>query len=45
VATTTRFARDVLDHPDVVAGRVHTRWLEEVFLPHWAAKANEKEAA
>ena len=35
VATTAGFALDVLEHPDVVAGRVHTRWLEEEFLPTW----------
>jgi acetyl-CoA carboxylase biotin carboxylase subunit len=35
VATTAGFAHDVLEHPDVVAGRVHTRWLEDVFLPTW----------
>jgi acetyl-CoA carboxylase biotin carboxylase subunit len=31
VETTAGFASDVLDHPDVRAGRVHTRWLEEDF--------------
>jgi acetyl-CoA carboxylase biotin carboxylase subunit len=35
VPTTAGFARDVLAHPDVAAGRVHTRWLEEVFLDTW----------
>jgi len=35
VATTARFAHDVLAHPDVVEGRVHTRWLEEAFLEQW----------
>jgi acetyl-CoA carboxylase biotin carboxylase subunit len=35
IATTAPFAREVLRHPDVVAGRVHTRWLEEEFLPRW----------
>ena len=35
IATTAPFAREVLRHPDVVAGRVHTRWLEEEFLPSW----------
>jgi acetyl-CoA carboxylase biotin carboxylase subunit len=45
VATTTRFALDVLDHPDVVTGRVHTRWLEEEFLPDWSARQDEEEAA
>ncbi|HEX4759356.1 MAG TPA: biotin carboxylase N-terminal domain-containing protein [Thermoleophilaceae bacterium] len=35
VETTAQFARDVLAHPDVERGAVHTRWLEEVFLPYW----------
>jgi len=35
VATTARFAHDVLEHPDVVEGRIHTRWLEDVFLDDW----------
>ena len=35
VATTAGFAHDILAHPDVVAGRVHTRWLEDVFLHSW----------
>ena len=38
VATTAGFALDVLEHPDVVSGRVHTRWLEEEFLPGWTPK-------
>ena len=37
VSTTAGFALDVLGHPDMVAGRVHTKWLEEEFLPHWNA--------
>jgi acetyl-CoA carboxylase biotin carboxylase subunit len=36
VATTTAFARDVLAHPDVAQGGVHTRWIEDVFLPSWS---------
>jgi acetyl-CoA carboxylase biotin carboxylase subunit len=32
VETTTAFALEVLSHPDVIAGRVHTRWLEEELL-------------
>jgi acetyl-CoA carboxylase biotin carboxylase subunit len=36
VETTAAFARDVLAHPDVVAGRVHTRWIEDEFLPKWS---------
>jgi acetyl-CoA carboxylase biotin carboxylase subunit len=35
VATTAGFALDLLDHPEVVAGNVHTRWVEETFLPEW----------
>jgi acetyl-CoA carboxylase biotin carboxylase subunit len=35
VSTTAAFVHDVLEHADVVEGRVHTRWLEEVFLPTW----------
>jgi acetyl-CoA carboxylase, biotin carboxylase subunit len=42
VSTTAAFALDVLGEPDVVAGRVHTRWLEEEFLPRWT---QEREAA
>ncbi|HEX6666661.1 MAG TPA: biotin carboxylase N-terminal domain-containing protein [Solirubrobacterales bacterium] len=37
VETTAGFALDVLEHPDVVAGRVHTRWVEEEFIPNWSA--------
>ncbi len=33
VETTARFARDLLAHPDVVAARTHTRWIEDEFLP------------
>ena len=36
VETTAGFARDVLAHPDVESGDVHTRWLEDVFLPSWS---------
>jgi acetyl-CoA carboxylase biotin carboxylase subunit len=35
VETNVAFARDVLDDPDVRDGTVHTRWLEEVFMPNW----------
>jgi acetyl-CoA carboxylase biotin carboxylase subunit len=35
VPTTTGFALDALRHPDVAAGRVHTRWLEDELLPSW----------
>lgn len=37
VDTNVAFARDVLDEPDVRAGNVHTRWLEDVFMPNWRA--------
>jgi len=35
VETTARFSLDVLGHPDVAAGRTHTRWIEDEFLPSW----------
>jgi len=35
VDTTAGFAYDVLEHPDMVAGRIHTRWIEDDFLPSW----------
>jgi len=38
VATTRGLALDLLSHPDVLAGRLHTRWLEEEFLPSWTAR-------
>ncbi|MBS1879356.1 MAG: ATP-grasp domain-containing protein [Actinobacteria bacterium] len=46
VETTAGFAFDLLAHPDVVAGRVHTRWVEETFLPEWSdAREAAAEAA
>jgi len=39
VETTAGFALDLLEHPEVVAGRVHTRWVEETFLPEWGGTA------
>jgi acetyl-CoA carboxylase, biotin carboxylase subunit len=36
VPTTAAFARDVLADPDFARGEVHTRWLEDEFLQHWA---------
>ncbi len=36
VETTAGFAHDVLEHPEFVDGRVHTRWLEDVFIPSWS---------
>ena len=38
VETTAGFARDLLAHPDVAAVRMHTRWIEEEFLPAWSAR-------
>ncbi len=33
VATTIPFHQRILDHPDFVAGRIHTRWVEEDLRP------------
>jgi acetyl-CoA carboxylase biotin carboxylase subunit len=33
VQTNIAFALELLDDPDVRAGNVHTRWLEDVFMP------------
>jgi acetyl-CoA carboxylase, biotin carboxylase subunit len=41
VSTTAGFAFDLLAHPDVVAGDVHTKWVEETFLPEWNGVAAE----
>jgi len=38
VETTARFAGDLLAHPEVVAARTHTRWIEDEFLPAWGAE-------
>ena len=38
VATTAEFSRDLLAHPDVVAVRTHTRWIEDEFLPEWSPR-------
>ncbi|HSS34395.1 MAG TPA: biotin carboxylase N-terminal domain-containing protein [Solirubrobacterales bacterium] len=37
VETTAGFALDLLQHPEVVAGKVHTKWVEEEFMEPWAA--------
>ena len=43
VETTAGFALDLLEHPDVVAGDVHTKWVEEEFMDDWlAARAAEE---
>jgi acetyl-CoA carboxylase, biotin carboxylase subunit len=41
VETTAPFALDLLDHPEVIAGSVHTKWVEETFLPEWNGVAAE----
>ena len=41
VDTTAGFAYDLLDHPEVIAGNVHTKWVEETFLPEWNGAAVE----
>jgi acetyl-CoA carboxylase biotin carboxylase subunit len=41
VETTARFSRDLLAHPDVTEARMHTRWIEEEFLPRWTARTRE----
>ncbi len=38
--TNVPFLVDVLQHPDFIAGRVHTRWVEEVMLPWQPAEPN-----
>ena len=44
IATTAPFTREVLRHPDVVAGRVHTRWLEDEFLSRWQSAGARDDA-
>lgn len=39
VATTARFHRELLEHPDFLQAKVTTRWVEEVFLPQ---RSNER---
>jgi acetyl-CoA carboxylase biotin carboxylase subunit len=41
VETTAGFALDVLERPEVVEGRVHTRWVEEEFIPTWSGEMAE----
>jgi acetyl-CoA carboxylase biotin carboxylase subunit len=45
VRTTAGFARDILGHPDVQAGRIHTKWLEETFMPTWEPPAHTADDA
>lgn len=33
VPTTLPLHRAIIDHPDFIANEIHTRWLEQVFLP------------
>ncbi|HEY1944067.1 MAG TPA: biotin carboxylase N-terminal domain-containing protein [Roseiarcus sp.] len=35
VATNIDLLRAVVDHPDFIANRIDTRWLETAFLPHY----------
>ncbi|GGY95807.1 acetyl-CoA carboxylase biotin carboxylase subunit [Novosphingobium colocasiae] len=39
VPTTLGLHRAIITHPDFIANTIHTRWLEQVFLPDMAAKA------
>jgi acetyl-CoA carboxylase biotin carboxylase subunit len=39
VPTTLPLHRAIIAHPDFVANRIHTRWLEQVFLPGFGKKA------
>lgn len=39
VPTTLPLHRAIIDHPDFIENRIHTRWLEQVFLPHHARTA------
>jgi acetyl-CoA carboxylase, biotin carboxylase subunit len=42
--TTAGFASDLLGHPAVLAGEVHTKWVEEEFMDDWlAARAAAEE--
>jgi acetyl-CoA carboxylase, biotin carboxylase subunit len=43
VETTAGFALDLLAHPDVVAGKIHTKWVEETFLPEWTAQRHQQD--
>ncbi|MFN8215995.1 MAG: biotin carboxylase N-terminal domain-containing protein [Solirubrobacterales bacterium] len=43
VETTAGFALDLLEHPAVIGGEVHTKWVEEEFMDNWlAARAAEE---
>lgn len=39
VPTTLDLHRAIIAHPDFVANRIHTRWLEQVLLPEYGRKA------
>jgi acetyl-CoA carboxylase, biotin carboxylase subunit len=45
VETTARFSYDLLVHPDVTAGRIHTRWIEDEFLPEWSTRKSREAVA
>jgi acetyl-CoA carboxylase biotin carboxylase subunit len=42
VDTTLPLHRALVRHPDVLAHRANTRWVEQVFLPGWARASQEK---
>jgi acetyl-CoA carboxylase biotin carboxylase subunit len=44
VETTAGFSLDLLEHPAVRAGEVHTRWVEEEFMDNWLAAAAAAES-
>jgi len=39
VATNIELLRAVTAHPDFLANKLDTRWLETVFLPHYGQQA------
>jgi acetyl-CoA carboxylase biotin carboxylase subunit len=39
VPTTLGLQREIVTHPDFVANNIHTRWLEQVVLPHFGKDA------
>lgn len=38
IETNVDLLEALVTHPDVVAGNVHVKWLEEVFMPEWQEK-------
>lgn len=39
VPTTLGLQRAIITHPDFIENRIHTRWLEQVLLPHYGKAA------